>query len=257
MSTAVAGQVYASLTRGVASKAMTAVGGSLSADASALAAGYAGTLAGGAAGGAVGSLSGGTTTGTLMTLAHGGDIGEALSNGVSSGVAGMSTGALYGAAAGGLSKSLMQSAWYYQTRTLSGVLGAEGEYFVVEQTGNAKANTKLTTGAEPDLWGDALPWRDPVYGDVKNTAKIPSLGKQPSKASDEGQLKQIYDAIPNRFNPQTQPNGNRMTLFYRPGVPTPTRPNHSMWAGLSDGSIQLVPIQQFVLAPWGVGVGHC
>jgi RHS repeat-associated protein len=256
-STAVAGQAYASLTRGVASSALKVMGTTIRADGAAFVSSYAGTVSGGAVGGATGSLAGGTTSGTLLSLAQGGDVADSLTRGIASGVAGMRDGALYGAAGGGLSKSLMQSAWYYQTRTTSGVLGAEAEYFVSEQTGNSKATTKLSGGAEPDLWGDALPWRKPVYGDSKNTAAIPALGKQPSKASDQGQLKQIYDAIPNRYNQQTQPNGNRMTVFYRPGVPTPSRPNHSMWSGLQNGTIRLVPIEQFVLAPWGAGLQSC
>lgn len=168
----------------------------------------------------------------------------------------MADGALYGVAGGVASTALMQGAWYYQMRTVQGIIGAESEFFVEEQTGNSKADTQLPDGAEPDLWGDALPWREPVHGDVKNTAAIPSMNAQPS-VSGVGQLRQIYDAIPNRHHPQNNPNGNRMTLFYRPGAPTPKLPSHSMWSALSDGSLQLKPISQFVMAPWSAAVKSC
>jgi hypothetical protein len=122
------------------------------------------------------------------------------------------------------------------------VLGSEAEFYAQNQTGNLKATTALPTGAEPDLWGNALPWAKPVYGDVKNTAKIPDWNKQ------NNQMRQIFNAIPNRFHPTTNPTGNPMRIFYRPGIKLPGS-KHMMAPEINSGELRLVESTQFVIAP--------
>ncbi|MFD1881194.1 hypothetical protein [Paracoccus pacificus] len=179
--------------------------------------------------------------------------GDVALGGLASGLDGAISGTGPGIVGGVASKALMQSGFSLKKdfsgfRPIEQVFGAEGEFFGENQSGNAKASTKLSGGAEPDYFGDNLPWAKEVYGDSKNTAKIPNWDSQPSKASGIGQLQQIYDAIPNRFDQTTNPTGNKMTLYYRPGVSLPG-PRHGLAPQIADGSLLLEPLTQYVFAP--------
>jgi hypothetical protein len=180
-------------------------------------------------------------------LANDRSFSDSLATGLQTGYAGAVDGAIGGLVGGVASKALMQGAWAVNkdlsiTGTFNKVTGAEGEFMAQNQSGNSKATYETPTGKQPDFWGDALPWAEPVYGDVKNTGRIPGMGAQ------KGQLQKILNAIPNRYDPQTNPTGNRMTIFYRPGVALPGA-RHSMAPHLASGAIQLVETTQYVFAP--------
>ncbi len=215
-----------------------------------MAANYTGTVAGGVTGGGSAGFSGGVVLGTGAMIANGKDVGESFLAGLDAGYSGALDGALYGGFGGPAFKTLHQSLLtvatrtpFHSFRTLNQVIGEEAEFFVQNQTGNSKATFRTPQGSEPDLWGDALPWARPVYGDVKNTATIPGFNKQ------NGQLRNIFNNIPNRFHPVNNPGGNRMSIFFRPGTRLPgTR--HSMAAQLASGEIILLETLQFVLVPY-------
>jgi RHS repeat-associated protein len=243
VSTGVTGAIYSSLTRG----ALRNVGRQAMGDAGRfIAASYTGTVTGGVSGGGTAGFSGGVVLGTGAMIANGQDVGESFLTGLESGYSGALDGAFYGGLGGPAFKALHQSLLTVATRhpfhtfkTLNQVIGEEAEFFVRNQIGNSKATFRTPQGSQPDLWGDALPWARPVYGDVKNTAAIPGLNKQ------HGQLRNIFNSIPNRFHPVNNPGGNRMSIFHRPGIQLPgTR--HSMATQLASGEIVLTETLQFV-----------
>ncbi len=136
-------------------------------------------------------------------------------------------GAGYGLFGGVSSKALIQGYGYYKTNTVNGMLGAEGEFSVQSQT-RQKINTDTTV---PNVNGNPRHAKIPdlhgrVMGDVKNTAKIPSLNAQ------NRQLASILAAARAR--------GQRMSLFHRPGVTSGPRSQVNR-----AGDIDLIPIRPF------------
>lgn len=249
ISTGVAGSINASLTRGALRPLEKAITGPLAYQGAT----YVGTAAGGAAGGFTGGFAGGVLQGSGTALVNGADAADVALGGLATGIDGAIAGVGPGIVGGVASKAGMQigfgknnGAWEWGG--LKKVFGAEGEFFAQGQSGNMKSSLKLPGGAEPDLFGDNLPWAKQVYGDAKNTAKVPNWDDQPSVASGIGQLRQIYDAIPNRFNQTTNPTGNKMTLYIRPGVSRPGK-QHGLWPEIDNKSLQIETLKQFVFAP--------
>ncbi|MGE4029905.1 MAG: RHS repeat domain-containing protein [Thermoleophilia bacterium] len=243
IATGVTGLLYASFARGaLRTVARSLVGRHLTADRAFLIANHLGTAAGAVAEGVTGGFSGGLLQGTGTMLLNGQSVNDALRVGFEAGFAGATDiGPSVLFAVG--SKASMQLLYFAHWRTLVKTIGEEAEFFARNQSGNAKATYKTPEGKDPDLWGDALPWRSEVYGDIKNTRAIPQLQSQ------NGQLQSIFDAIPNRFVPNgANPNGNRMTIFHRPGIRRPGK-RHSMHDEIKSGEIVLEPIQQGVFAP--------
>lgn len=117
-------------------------------------------------------MGGGFGMGTGMGLASGYDVDESLRMGAENILPGAGYGALGGGAGAFGTKALMQGGIYTSTRSYNGVVGAEGEFFVRNATGQRMNTTYRTPqGKIPDLWGN-------IKGDVKNTARIPSLNAQ-------------------------------------------------------------------------------
>ena len=178
----------------------------------------------------VGVGAGGAISGFYSSLA-----GNALSTGVSGEnpfthpeiISDSISGIGYGLVGGVASKSLIQGKGFIKTRSISGALGAEAEFYVENQT-LQKINTKIRVSNVngkplqakiPDLYGK-------IIGDVKNTESIPSLNKQNS------QLRSINNAAKNI--------GKRMSIFHRPGVSAGAKSQVVL-----DGNIDLIPIRQF------------
>ena len=90
--------------------------------------------------------------------------------------------------------------------------------------------------------GEGIGRRQVTGVDVKNTAVIPGWKKQ------NWQLRQIFNAIPNRYHPTTNPTGNRMLLLYRPGARLPGS-GHEFAPRIASGELRLVAIRQYVFAP--------
>jgi len=140
----------------------------------------------------------------------------------------------YGIFGGVANKASIQGASYYRTQSFSGMLGAEGEFYVQNQT----LQRMNTTQRVPNLNGNPNQSKVPdlfgrIIGDVKNTNSIPSLRAQ------NNQLGSINQAAINQ--------GQRMQIFHRPGVSA----GPSSQVG-SNPNIDQIPIRQHtpIYQPW-------
>jgi RHS repeat-associated protein len=132
----------------------------------------------------------------------------------------------YGLFGGVSNKAAIQGYSYFRTNSFSGMLGAEAEFYVQNQTLqriNSTQRVPNTNGNSshakiPDLYGR-------IIGDVKNTASIPSLNAQ------NNQLRSINQAAINQ--------GQRMQIFNRPGVTAGPRSQVGR-----NPNIDLTPIRQ-------------
>lgn len=154
-------------------------------------------------------------------------LGEIANNSIS--------GAGYGLLGGVANKGLIQGYSYYRHQSYGGMIGAEGEFYVQNQTlqrMNTRTRVPNVNGNPrhakiPDLYGR-------IIGDVKNTSQIPSLNAQ------NYQLASINQAALNQ--------GQRMQIFHRPGVTAGPRSQVAR-----NPNIDLVPIRQHT-PPFNPGV---
>lgn len=194
---------------------------------------WSGAGLGGASGGSLGGGIGSFGLGTGLGIAQGYDIDDSLRAGAAAVPPGMLYGGVYGIAGGVGTKALMQGGFYYNTRTQSGVHGAEGEWFVRNATGQ-RMNTSYQTpeGKVPDLWGN-------VKGDVKNTQRIPSLNAQ------RNQLRSFLNDIRGR--------GETMRLYHRPGVTAGPRSQVGRAVGAGQIELRSIPHWAHFPAVWQDG----
>jgi len=203
---------------------------------------WVGTAAGGMVGGGAGGLTGGVIGGSGQVLANGGDFGDAVVTGGMSGLVGLRDGAMYGFVGGLGSRGLMWGGFALKTKAFTGILGNEGEWWMANQTLN-RINNEVPNVGEPDAWGvPRLPGVKPVFGDAKNTQKLPNL------KGTNNQFQRYLDNLPNAYDQQTNPTGNKLSIYHRPGISLPTA-KHPLSPHITSGLVELVPLQQTVLLP--------
>lgn len=205
---------------------------------------WAGTAGGAIAGGGAGGFTGGVVYGTGQVLANGGDFRDAVTTGAMGGLVGARDGALYGFVGAMGSRAAMWGGWYWKTKSFSRVLGEEGEWWMANQTLN-RVNNKVPGVGEPDSWGvPRLPGVAPVHADAKNTQNLPNM------SGTNHQIQRYLDALPNPYHETTNPTGNALWIYHRPGVSMPG-PRHSLAPALESGLLRLKPLEQSVmLPPW-------
>lgn len=213
-----AGQRAATLTTGWVNQALA---GRLSGQVAYAIGSYAGAGLGGGVGGGLAGGTSGFGQGVGVSFAAGLDVETALRNGAGATLPGAAYGALSGVGAGVGTKALMQAGGYARTRSYSGVIGEEAEYFVARSIGQ-RLNRAWSTpqGKVPDFWGT-------IRGEVKNTAKVPTLGAR------GGQLRSFLDAAGSE--------GEVLHLFTRPGVRPPVRGQVAAQAAAGTVLLRTIP----------------
>ena len=240
------GNVTQQAAQGAVQGAIRTVGAGIGDTGSRILSQYVGAGTGGAVGGFAGGFSGGTLQAVFSTeFANAEGVGAAqvaLSQGWHQGV----TGAGWGFVGGVGAKAVMQG-WWLGSRNPEGgsglnkVLGFEGEYQAQKDVGASKSTFQTPNGKRPDIWNATRWWSGKrIFGDVKNTNKIPSLN------SKNGQLRDMLNSVPNVYDPANPTaGGNKFTIFHAPGIKLPG--SASRIGGLNQaGVIDLVPLRQFV-----------